>query len=173
MKKIAIISGTIRPNSNTLKVSKYILRKTINEENIFELIDLNDFKLSHYNEPVSPSNATEYKHSETKKWSQTIKQYDEFIFVIPEYNGFFPGIVKDAVDFLYHEWENKSFAIVGIGGRGGKWACDHLRTLLERFDMEFKGFVGVVQPWQNIDENGNIDESTTINSIDELIKTFK
>lgn len=173
MKKIAIISGTTRPNSRTLKVVKWIYKKAETNISTFDIIDLKEFNLPHFNEPKSPKSALEYKNQKTKIWSETIKQYDGYIFVIPEYNGFFPGVVKDAVDFLYREWVGKPFGLVGLGGRGGKWACDHLRTLLERFDMEFKGYVGIVKPWDNIDSDGNVDETTTINSINNLINNFK
>ena len=173
MKKIAIISGTIRPNSSTLKVAKWLKSKTADENNVYEVVDLVDFNLPHYNEPVSPSNVVEYVYPETRKWSETIEQYDAFIFVVPEYNGFFPGIVKDAVDFLYHEWTNKSFGLVGIGGKGGKWACEHLQTLLERFDMNYKGYVGVTNPWTSIDKQGNIDEAALTDSLESLLKQFR
>ena len=173
MKKIAIISGTVRPNSNTLKVAEWLKKKTDNEPNIYELVDLMDFNLPHYNEPVSPKSVVEYLHPETQKWSEAIKQYDAYIFVIPEYNGFFPGIVKDAVDFLYHEWTNKSFGLVGIGGKGGKWACEHLQTLLERFDMNYKGYVGVTNPWTSIDKQGNVDEAALTDSLESLLKQFR
>lgn len=172
MKRIAIISGNIRPNSNTQKVSKWVLSKAKSEDNQYELVDLMDYNLPHFNEPKSPRSATKYVYPETIKWSETIKQYDGFIFVIPEYNGYFPGVVKDAVDFLYHEWLNKPFGLVGIGGKGGQWACNHLQTLLERFDMSFKGFVGITNPWSNIDIHGNINEEHIINSIENIFNEF-
>lgn len=173
MKKIAIISGTIRHNSNTLKVAKWIKKKTKNESNVYKLVDLVDFNLPHYNEPISPKNVVDYKNHETRKWSETIKQYDAFIFVIPEYNGFFPGVVKDAVDFLYHEWTNKPYGLVGVGGKGGKWACEHLQTLLGRFDMTYIGYVGVTNPWTSIDVQGNVDETTLTDSLESLLKEYR
>lgn len=164
MKKIAVISGSSRENSKTLVVSKWI-----SDQMEYELVDLLDFNLSHYNEPSSPRSAKEYKYDETKKWSNKVKEFDGFIFVIPEYNGFFPGIVKDAIDYLYYEWEGKDFALVGLGGKGGKWACDHLRTLLERFNMTFKGYVGVLNPWDNVSYDGTVDEKSLTSPIESIL----
>lgn len=164
MKKIAVISGSSRPNSNTLKVSRWISLQ--NER--FSLLNLSDFNLEHFNEPNSPMLGKPYNSEEVQNWSDTIKQFDGFIFVIPEYNGFFPGIVKDAVDYLYNEWKNKPFITIGLGGRGGKWACEHLRTLLERFEMKFMGHSGLINPWDNI--NGDkINTSAFTNTIEDVL----
>ena len=177
MAKIGIIIGSVRENRKALTIGKWIVETASNDDNVYSILDLKDFNLPHYNEPGSPRTSNGYVHETTIRWSNAVKEYDGFIFVTPEYNGFFPAAIKDAVDYLYHEWTFKPFAIVGYGGRGGKWAAGHLATLLKRFDMPDCGYVGVHKPKLSIAEDGSINPefvdgnlSNIFQQIDEHIK---
>jgi len=173
MKRIGIIIGSVREPRRGLTVGKWVLSQANDRNASYDIVDLRDINLPHYNEPGSPRTNQDYTHAKTRMWSDTIKQYDAFVFVTPEYNGFFPGAIKDAVDFLYHEWTNKPFAIVGYGGRGAKWASQHLATLLKRFDMPDSGYVGIHKPAQSIDDQGNIDPEFIDGSLSDLFNTLE
>ena len=157
MANIGIIIGSVREPRRGLTVGNWVLNQSMNNSSNYTILDLKEYDLPHYNEPGSPSSSKDYIHETTRRWSEAVNSQDGFIFVTPEYNGFFPGAIKDAVDYLYHEWKNKPFAVVGYGGRGAKWASGHLATLLKRFDMPDCGFVGVHEPWTSINANGEID----------------
>lgn len=171
--KIGIIVGSSRPNSASRKAADWLITKTKDTSGEFELIDLIDIDLPHYNEPGSPYSGKNYKFEKTKKWSNLIESYDRFIFITPEYNGSYPGVLKDAIDYLYHEWSDKRFGIIGLGGKGGKWASDDLKKLLTRLGMIYTNYVGIKEPWFSIKSDGSIDESFLTSSIDVLIKEIQ
>lgn len=102
-----------------------------------EIIDLAEQKLPLFDESRSPFSKPKddptphYDHDHTKKWSTLIKQYSGFIFLTPEYNGSIPASLKNALDFLGHEWAAKPAGIVSYGGAGGNKAASHLRDILK------------------------------------------
>ncbi|KAJ5583044.1 NADPH-dependent FMN reductase [Penicillium sp. DV-2018c] len=99
----------------------------------FEILDLAKQSLPLYDESVIPASlpATDptphYSKAHTRAWSDLVRQYDAFIFVTPQYNWSIPASLKNALDYLFHEWKGKPAGIVSYGGRGGGKAADHLR----------------------------------------------
>jgi len=71
----------------------------------------------------------------TKAWSQTIASYDGFVFVTPEYNHSISGALKNALDFLSREWNDKAAGFVSYGGAGGARAVEHLRLILSELQV--------------------------------------
>ena len=71
-----------------------------------------------------------YQHEHTKLWSAKIDSLDGFIFVTPEYNHATTGALKNAIDYLYQEWNNKAAGFVGYGSAGGVRAVENLRLIL-------------------------------------------
>jgi NAD(P)H-dependent FMN reductase len=127
--KIAIILGSTRPGRLGKVVADWVLAKAktrIAAE--YDLIDLADFPLPHLDEPMPPS-LGQYAGEHTKAWAATIAAYDGFIFVTPEYNHSTSGVLKNAIDYLYKEWNNKAAAFVSYGGVGGARAIEHLRGI--------------------------------------------
>ncbi len=94
----------------------------------FEVIDLRDFPLPHFDEPSSPAYGA-LKGAEAKRWQEKIGGFDGFIFVTPEYNRSIPGVLKNALDFAYGEWNRKAAAFVGYGPLGAARAIEHLRNM--------------------------------------------
>lgn len=130
MLKIAIIIGSTRPNRNGEAVGKWVfeIAKKRNDAE-FELIDLKEVDLPLLDEPVPPS-MNQYSKEHTKKWSETIRAFDGFVFVTPEYNHSTSAALKNAIDFLYVEWNNKAAGFVGYGSAGGTRAVEHLRLIM-------------------------------------------
>jgi NAD(P)H-dependent FMN reductase len=71
-----------------------------------------------------------YSNVHTKVWSAKIASFDAFVFVTPEYNHATSGALKNAIDYLYKEWNNKAAGFVGYGGAGGTRAVEHLRLVM-------------------------------------------
>ena len=72
----------------------------------------------------------QYEQPHTKRWAEKIASFDGFVFVTPEYNHATSGALKNAIDFLYAEWNNKAAGFVSYGAAGGARAVEHLRLVL-------------------------------------------
>ena len=100
----------------------------------FELIDLRDYPLPHLDEPLPPS-LGQYQNEHTRRWAATIASFDGFIMVTPEYNHSTSGVLKNALDYLYAEWNNKAAGFVSYGLVGGARAAEHLRLVCGELQM--------------------------------------
>lgn len=111
----------------------------------FTILDLSKQSLPLYNESVIPASlpaanpTPHYSKEHTRHWSATVKQFDAFIFVTPQYNWSIPASLKNALDYLFHEWKGKPAGIVTYGSRGGGKAADHLRGILTGLRMDVVG----------------------------------
>src|SRR6266404_8440506 len=107
MLRVAIIIGSTRPGRKGEAVAKWVYEIGQKRSNAtFEVVDIKDFNLPLLDEPV-PSIMGQYTHQHTKTWSAKIASFDAYVFVTPEYNHATSGALKNAIDFLYHEWVNK------------------------------------------------------------------
>ena len=130
MLRIAIIIGSTRPGRKAEAVAKWVYEIAQNRSDAeFELVDIKDFDLPLLDEPVSAIMG-QYTHQHTKIWSAKIASFDAYVFVTPEYNHGTSGALKNAVDFLYHEWVNKAAGFVSYGGAAGARAAEQLRLVL-------------------------------------------
>lgn len=130
MIKVAIILGSTRPNRNGEAVANWVFELSKKRDDAeFELVDIKDFDLPLLDEPVSPM-LGQYTKPHTKRWAETIASFDAYIFVTPEYNHSTSGALKNAIDFLYKEWNNKSAGFVGYGAVGAVRAVEHLRLIM-------------------------------------------
>lgn|SRR5487761_823478 len=133
--KVAVIIGSTRPGRNGEAVAKWaygIAQRRTDAE--FELVDIKDYKLPHLDEPVPPS-LRQYSHAHTKAWSEKISFFDAYVFVTPEYNHSTSGALKNAIDFLYHEWNNKAAGFVSYGSAGGTRAVENLRLVMAELQV--------------------------------------
>jgi NAD(P)H-dependent FMN reductase len=100
----------------------------------FELVDLKDFDLPLLDEPVPPSQG-KYSKPHTKTWAAKVASFDAYVFVTPEYNHGIPGALKNALDFLYAEWNNKAAGFVGYGSAGGARSVESLRLVMAELQI--------------------------------------
>ena len=135
MIRIAIIIGSTRPGRKGEAVAKWvyeIAQKRTDAE--FELVDIKDFNLPLLDEPVPPSRG-QYSKEHTKAWAAKIDSFDAYVFVTPEYNHGTCGALKNAIDFLYKEWNNKAAGFVGYGSALGVRAVEHLRLVMAELQI--------------------------------------
>lgn len=129
MIRIAVILGSTRPGRLGKPVADWVLARASERGGaVFELLDVADFRLPLLDEPVPPS-LSRYKYEHTKAWSAAVDAFDGYIFVTGEYNHSIPGALKNAVDYLYREWNNKAAGFVSYGSSGGTRAVEHLRCV--------------------------------------------
>lgn len=130
MIKVGVVLGSTRPGRNGEAVAKWVLEHAQKHGNAeYELVDIADYNLPLLDEPVPPSQG-KYSKEHTKKWAAKIASLDAFIFVTPEYNHSTSGALKNAIDFLYAEWNNKAAGFVSYGSAGGVRAVEHLRGIM-------------------------------------------
>ena len=130
MIKIAVIIGSTRPGRVGESVSRWVLQIAQQRSDAeFELVDIKDFNLPLLDEP-EPAVMGNYTKPHTKLWAVTIDAFDAFVFVTPEYNHATSGALKNALDFLYREWNDKAAGFVGYGGAGGTRAVENLRLIM-------------------------------------------
>jgi NAD(P)H-dependent FMN reductase len=135
MTRIGIILGSTRPNRNGEQVAKWVLEHASRRDDAqFELVDLRDYPLPHLDEPLPPS-VGQYHNDHTKEWATKIASFDGFVIVTPEYNHGTSGVLKNAIDFLYAEWNNKAVGLVSYGAVGGARAAEHLRLVAGELQM--------------------------------------
>ena len=135
MLKIGIILGSTRPNRNGEAVAKWVLEQTRGRSDAsYELVDLKDYDLPLLDEPIPPSQG-KYSQPHTKRWAEKIGSFDAFVFVTPEYNHATSGALKNAIDFLYREWNNKAAGFVSYGSSGGARAVENLRLIMAEIQI--------------------------------------
>lgn len=133
MTRIAIIVGSTRPNRNAPAVAQWVHDNAPTDAE-FELVDLADYDLPLLDEPMPPAMG-QYANDHTKKWAEKIASFDGFIFVTPEYNHSVPAALKNAVDYLYAEWNNKAVGFVSYGSAGGTRAVEAWRLVAAELQM--------------------------------------
>lgn len=130
MIKIAIIVGSTRPGRKAEAVARWVLEIAQKRSDAqFELVDIQDFHLPLLDEAMPPAMG-QYSQPHTKAWAAKIEAFDAFVFVTPEYNHGTSGALKNAIDYLYREWNNKAAGFVGYGSAGGARAVEQLRLTM-------------------------------------------
>jgi NAD(P)H-dependent FMN reductase len=130
MLKIAIIIGSTRPGRNVEAVARWaheIAKKRTEAD--FELVDIKEYNLPLLDEPI-PSIMGQYSKPHTKAWAAKIGSFDGYVFVTPEYNHGISGALKNAIDFLFREWNDKAAGFISYGGAGGARGVEQLRLVL-------------------------------------------
>ena len=135
MLRIAIILGSTRPGRNGEAVANWVHDLARNRKDAeFELVDVAAFNLPLLDEPVPPS-LGRYSKPHTKAWASKIDSFDAFVFVTPEYNHGTSAALKNAIDFLYREWNNKAAGFVSYGSAGGARAVEQLRLVMAELQV--------------------------------------
>jgi len=130
MIKIAIIIGSTRPGRKAEAVARWVHGvATKRSDAEFELVDIKDFNLPLLDEPMPPA-AGKYTQPHTRAWAAKVASFDGYVFVTPEYNHGPSGALKNAIDYLYREWNNKAAGFVGYGSAGGTRAVEQLRLVM-------------------------------------------
>lgn len=136
--KIGIVMGSIRDGRANEDVAKWVKDIAENYTNNaeFEIVDLKDYPLPLFDEAASPAYTSDLKASEQQKpWAEKVTELDGYIFVTPEYNHGLPSALKNALDYVYNELNDKAAGIVSYGSAGGVRSAEQLRTVLSEFQV--------------------------------------
>ncbi len=159
MIKVKIIIASTRPGRKGPSVGSWIYEITSKQRDMeVEVLDLAIINLPFLDEPKHPR-FKEYTHEHTKKWSAIIEEADAFIIVTPEYNYGYPAALKNALDFLYQEWNYKPVAFVSYGGiAAGTRAVQQLKQVVTAQKMmPIAESVNIPFFTKHIDESGKFN----------------
>lgn len=169
---LTIIAGTDRPGSSTLKLANYYRQKLIEKH-----VETSVLSLENLPENFLQTDLYGKRSPEFKQILQVVNASEKFIFIIPEYNGSFPGVLKvfvDACDFPESFFDKKA-ALVGIssGKYGNIRGIDHFTGVCNYFNMHvFSLKLHIPFIRKEIDANGNLTEADTIKFTDEQMDRF-
>lgn len=134
MLKLQIILGSTRPGRSGKAIAGWAYETAQKRTDVkIELVDVAHYNLPLLDEELPPLvtglEGLEYSKAHTRKWAKKIAEADGYIFVTAEYNRTIPGALKNAIDFLYREWNEKAAGFIGYGAEGAARAIAHLRNV--------------------------------------------
>jgi len=134
--RIGIILGSTRPGRRGEQIASWLLGAARAHGGAdYELIDLAHHRLGNLDEGGNPT-LQKYEHAHTRDWAELIDGFDGYVFLVPEYNHSFPGALKNALDYVYREWNDKAAGIVSYGGwAAGVRAAEALRLVLAELQV--------------------------------------
>ena len=135
--QIKVIAGSTREGRFSDKAAAWIAEEIKKQKGVLvEVLDLRDYDMPFFNEPVSPSFKQEpYKNEAVVRFTKKIAEGDAFVIVTPEYNHGTSGVLKNALDWVYQEWNNKPVSFVSYGSVGGARAIEQLRLVAVELQM--------------------------------------
>ena len=133
--RVGVIAGSTRPNRRSPAIAHWVASDPGQQHLHLEVVDLATFDLPMLGEPLAAVFGT-YEHDTTRRWAAAIASYHAYVIVVPEYNASFPAVLKNALDHLYAEWNDKPVAFVGYGMSGGGRAVGQLRQVAEELRMQ-------------------------------------
>lgn len=177
MLKIAMIIGSTRPTRFADKPAAWL--KGITDQRTdaqFDLVDLRDFPLPFFDEVASNAWAPS-QNPVAVAWQQKLAEYDGYIFITAEYNHAPTGVLKNALDQAYKEWNKKPAAFVGYGSVGAARAIEQLRMIAVELQMaptrtgvhiQGADFFGAWQQGAALEEMSHLQPGVTA-MLDELV----
>lgn len=136
MTNLSIVIGSTRPSRKGIVLAEWITKLAEENGNFnVKVLDLKKIDLPFLDEPHHPR-LKQYQHEHTKQWSREIEGSDAFIFVSPEYNYGFAAPLKNAIDYLFFEWQYKPVGFVTYGGiSGGIRALQMIKQVVTALNM--------------------------------------
>lgn len=134
---VKVILGSTRQGRFSDKVAPWLVEELKKNADLsIEVLDLRDYDMPFFNEPVSPSFKSEpYKNEAVARFTQKIAEGDAYIIIAPEYNHGMPAVLKNAMDWVYQEWNNKAVGFVSYGTVGGARSVEQLRMVAIELQM--------------------------------------
>jgi NAD(P)H-dependent FMN reductase len=133
--RVGVIIGSTRPRRISPEIAEWVRAIAQGEGALaFETIDLREINLPFLDEPEMAALGT-YLHEHTRRWSALVSSFDGFVFVFPQYNWGYPGVLKNALDYLYVEWRDKPVGLVTFGTRGGGRAAAQMQIVVQGLHM--------------------------------------
>jgi NAD(P)H-dependent FMN reductase len=166
MTVISVIVGSTRQGRFSEKPAQWIFQRLKNRGGVdARLLDLRDFPMPFFDQPVPPAmpGRPAYENEVVKKWTAEIARSDGFIFVTPEYNYGPSAVLKNALDWVYPEWNRKAAAFVSYGSAMGARGIQQLRLTaieLQLAPIRSSVYIPVATLWAHF-QGGDVDAGLT------------
>jgi NAD(P)H-dependent FMN reductase len=136
MPRLIVIVASTRPARVGRKVADWFVEQAVADGSFdIEVVDLVELALPFVDEPNHPA-LRQYTKQHTLDWSAKVNATEAFVFVMPEYNFAFNAPLKNAIDFLFHEWHYKPVGFVSYGGiSGGLRAVQMMKQVVTAVKM--------------------------------------
>lgn len=176
MKKILIVNNSMRENSAGNKIAEFVKKIAMQHDDIdVKLVNLRDINLPFYYDPLTPA-MPEYEISDdaAKLWQKHVMVADAIVTLTPEYNFGMAASQKNAIDWLYAEWENKPVVAIGYGWGGAQKALSHLNDVMRKVGANILvDDAASLYFTKTIDLTGGvIDEQTAENEVSKAVKAL-
>jgi NAD(P)H-dependent FMN reductase len=138
MTTISVIVGSTRQGRFSEKPAQWIFQHLRKRDEVnARLLDLRDFPMPFFDQPLTPAmpGRAAYENEVVKRWTAAIAASDGFVFVTPEYNYGPAAVLKNALDWVYPEWNRKAAAFVSYGSVSGARSVQQLREVLIELQM--------------------------------------
>ena len=178
MPKLMIIVASTRPGRAGKPIADWFTERA-REHGGFdvEVADLAEVALPLLDEPEHPR-LGRYRHQHTREWSAAVAGADAFVLVTPEYNHGYPAALKNALDYLHHEWQQKPVGFVTYGGvAAGTRAMQQLKQVVGALRMlAVTDAVNIPFFRQFMGEDGRVHANDVMDGaaatmLDELVRT--
>lgn len=142
---ILVIEGTVRDGRNSIHPARYVTARFQEKDHNAKLFDMKDYEIPLF---TNRRDLTSNPHPDVEAFGQKVEAADAIVIVTPEYNHSIPGPLKNLLDYLYPEYENKPFSYVTVsgGGFGGVRALSHLHDIT----LELNAYPGPDIPVSNV-----------------------
>ena len=177
MPRLSITFGSTRPGRAGLPIADWFADRA-RQHGGFEIdvVDLAELNLPILDEPNHPR-LRQYTHQHTKDWSARVAGSDAFVFVTPEYNHGYSAALKNAIDYLHHEWHYKPVGFVSYGGvAAGTRAMQQLKQVVTALRMlPLTDAVNIPFHTQFLDDDGRVQANEVMEQaadvmLDELLR---
>ena len=160
---MSVIVGSTRQGRFSEQPARWILQHLQKRDGIdARLLDLRDFPMPFFDQAVPPAmpGRAAYENEVVNKWAAAIDASDGFIVVAPEYNYGPPAVLKNAIDWVYPEWNRKAAAFVSFGSLGGARSVQQLRETaieLQLAPIHSSVHIPVATLWAHF-QGGDVDK---------------
>lgn len=142
-KNVLVLTGSARPNSAGKQLLPLIEKAITENDASVDVANVAELGLPFYDAPTAPAaDGFVPEHDSVKAWGERVEKADAVIWLMPEYNHAMTAIQKNAVDWLYKEWQNKPLGIVAYGFYGGKYALEVAKNVMDVVSPDLRNTVG-------------------------------
>lgn len=171
MAQLSVILGSTRQQRMGARVATWIMQHAPDAE----LLDLKVINLPFYDEAKTPDELQgNYADPAAQLWHDKIVATQQLIFVTPEYNHNYPGVLKNAIDYMFSDWKGKPYIIVSysVGPYGGVRAAMQLRGLLDYIGLECQGELNIPAVGKTFSPEGVTSDEKLTSHLQKLLNNF-